>query len=364
MVHGTGTHGSEHGTRRHELVRRAARVVPVLRAHAAWGDEHRRLHEASLEAMADAGVLRLRVPAAHGGHEADLATVVGVIAELARGDGSAAWTAAVWAISTWVVGQFPEDVRREVFAKPDVRVTGILSPTATAEPVGGGVLVNGRWAFTTGASQSHWTTNAAMLLPDRAPVALAIPLVDLSVVDDWHTTGLRATGSVTTVAKDVFVPAERVLRLDPVLRAHPHAAAPMFRAPFVPAACATVSAPAVGLARAAVDAARGSAPASGLREATVLADEAEFHARRTAAVVDLKAVDGEEWTPEDRAGVRRDLGEACLRARDAVDVLGGDSPTRQRIQRDVHALNLHAILHPNANLERYGPVFQGSRREG
>ncbi|WP_238412542.1 acyl-CoA dehydrogenase family protein [Saccharothrix deserti] len=349
----------------HELVRRAAEIVPVLRAHAAWGDENRRLHESALEAMAEAGVLRLRVPAEHGGHEADLTTVVEVIAELARGDGSAAWTAAVWAISTWVVGQFPDAVRREVFAKPDVRVTGILSPTATAEPVAGGVLVNGRWAFTTGAPQSHWTTNAALLAPDRVPVALAMPLVDLEVVDDWHTTGLRATGSVTTVAKDVFVPAERVLRLAPVLRAHPDATAPMFRAPFMPAACATVSAPAAGLARAAVEAfgARTSAFPLRIREATVLADEAEFHARRTATAVDHKASGGEEWTTEDRARVRRDLGEACLRARDAVDVLGADGPALHRIQRDVHALNLHAILHPNANVERYGPVFLGRQRE-
>jgi alkylation response protein AidB-like acyl-CoA dehydrogenase len=359
----------------HELVRRAAEIVPVLRAHAAWGDEHRRLHEGALEAMADAGVLRLRVPVAHGGHEADLTTVVEVIAELARGDGSAAWTAAVWAISTWVAGQFPDEVRQEVFAKPDVRVTGILSPTATAEPVGGGVLVNGRWAFTTSAPQSHWTTNAAILMPDRVPVALAIPLVDLEVVDDWHTTGLRATGSVTTVAKDLFVPAERVLRLAPVLRAHPDASAPMFRAPFMPAACATVSAPAVGLARAAVEAfaAVTSAFPLRIREATVLADEAQVHSRRTASVVDRKAARGETWTPEDRAGVRRDLGEACSRARDAVAVLdanvlgangaGADCPALHRIQRDVHALNLHAVLHPNANLERYGPVFLGRQPE-
>ncbi|MFD1151300.1 acyl-CoA dehydrogenase family protein [Saccharothrix hoggarensis] len=346
----------------HELVRRAAGIVPVLRAHAAWGDRNRRLHDDALEAMADAGVLRLRVPAEHGGHEADLTTVVAVISELARGDGSAAWTAAVWAISTWVVGQFPDDVRREVFAKPDVRVTGILSPTATAEPVGGGVRVNGRWAFTTGAPQSHWATNAALLGPDRTPVALAIPLVDLDVVDDWHTTGLRASGGVTTVATDVFVPAEQVLRLAPVLRAHPDASAPMFRAPFLPAACATVSAPAAGLARAAVEAAtQSSTPSSParIREATVLADEAEFHSRRAATAVDRKAAEGGRWTPEERALVRRDLGEACLRARDAVDVLGADSPALHRIQRDVHALNLHAILHPNANVDRYGPVFLG-----
>ncbi|NUT48839.1 MAG: acyl-CoA dehydrogenase, partial [Saccharothrix sp.] len=90
-------------------------------------------------------------------------------------------------------------------------------------------------------------------------------------------------------------------------------------------------------------------------------DEACFHARRAAATVDRKTACDHEWTPEDRARVRRDLGEACLRARDAVDVLCADDPALHRIRRDVHAVNLHAILHPNANLERYGPVFADRR---
>ncbi|WP_228122314.1 acyl-CoA dehydrogenase family protein [Saccharothrix syringae] len=338
-----------------ELVRRATAIVPVLRAHAAWGDQHRRLHEEVLEAMADAGVLRLRVPTAHGGHGADLCAVVRVVAELARGDGSAAWTAAVWAISTWVAGRFPEQVRQEVFAKPDVRVTGILSPTATAEPVPGGVVVNGRWAFTTGAPQCDWTTNAALLAPHREPVVLALPVADLEVVDDWHTTGLRATGSVTTLARDVFVPADRVLPLTPLLEGDPAAPLPLFRAPYPVAACATVSAPAVGLVREALRLAPDSPRA---REAAVLADDAQHHAERAAAVVDAKAVRGEAWTPKERAWVREDLIEACLRAKDAVDVLDGNDPVLHRVQRDVHALHLHAVLHPNANLERYEQVFR------
>lgn len=338
-----------------ELVRRAAEVVPVLRAHAAWGDRHRRLHEEALEALADAGVLRLRAPAEHGGHEADLGTVVRVVAELARGDGSAAWTAAVWVVSTWVVGRFPAPVRQEVFAKPDVRVTGILSPTATAEPAPGGVVVNGRWAFTTGAPQCDWTTNAALLAPHREPVVLALPVADLEVVDDWHTTGLRATGSVTTVARDVFVPAERVLPLAPLLAGDPAGPAPLFRAPYAPAACATVGGPAVGLVRAALPLAPDSPR---IREAEVLAEDAELHAGRAASVVDAKAAGGGGWTPKERAWVRQDLVEACLRAKDAVDVLEGDDPVLHRVRRDVHALSLHAVLHPNANLERYGQVFQ------
>ncbi|MGM1062393.1 acyl-CoA dehydrogenase family protein [Saccharothrix sp. Mg75] len=339
----------------HELVRRAAGIVPVLRAHADWGDRHRRLHDEALGAMADAGVLRMRVAAEHGGEEADLATVVRVIAELARGDGSAAWTAAVWTVSAWVAGRFPEAVRQEVFAKPDARVTGILSPTATAAPAPGGVLVNGRWAFTTGAQHSDWTVVAAVRTTDARPVVLAVPTADLTALDDWHTTGLRATGSVTTVADGVFVPAERVLDLDPLLAGDPDATTPMFRAPFAVAACATVGAPAAGLARGAVQA-HPDAPRA--REATVLADEAEFHAHRAADAVDRKSATTRPWTPEDRTRVRRDLGEACLRAKDAADVLGPGDDVLHRVRRDVHALSLHAVLHPNASLDRYGEVLQ------
>ncbi|MFD7654138.1 acyl-CoA dehydrogenase family protein [Actinosynnema sp. NPDC059797] len=339
-----------------EHVRRAAAIVPVLHAHADWGDRHRRLHDEALEAMADAGVLRLRAPTGHGGHEADLGTVLRVVAELARGDGSAAWTAAVWAVSTWVAGRFPDHVREEVFAKPDVRITGILSPTATAAPVPGGVLVNGRWAFTTGAPQCDWTTNAALLAPHREPVVLALPVADLEVVDDWHTTGLRATGSVTTLARDVFVPADRVLPLTPLLEGDPEQAQPLFRAPYTPAACATVSGPAIGLVRAALGLA-DDGPRT--REAAVLADGAELHAHRAASVVDAKVTARGTWTPKERAWVRQDLIEACLRAKDAVDVLTGDDPVLHRVRRDVHALSLHAVLHPNANLERYAQVFAG-----
>ena len=41
-----------------------------------------------------------------------------------------------------------------------------------------------------------------------------VPMADLHIVDDWETAGLRGSGSVSTVAKDVFVPE----------RAHPPAA--------------------------------------------------------------------------------------------------------------------------------------------
>jgi len=377
---------------RDELVRRASQLVPLLREKAMWMEENRRLHEEIIEALTEAGILKMRVPIRYGGFESDMRTVVDVLAELGRGDGSTSWTVAVWAISSWMVGLFPDEVQDEVFATPDVRISGILSPSAIAVPTDGGVILNGKWSFNTGAQQSTWNTSAAILAtPDggHEPIMTAIPIGDLQIVDDWHTFGLRGSGSVSTVAKDVFIPQERVLPMGPVLqgqhRSKLNASAPIFKAPFMPTACTTVSATALGLAQAARDAFferlpgrritytsyenQSEAPLTHLQvaDATTKIDEAGFHAYRAANMIDTKAPDGEPWTLEERARVRLDLGAACARAKEAVDILGtasgGSSIYRdvpiQRIERDVHTLNLHAILHPNTNFELYGRIICG-----
>ena len=125
---------------RAELVRRAGELVPVLRANAAWTEENRRLHEETIEALADAGIFRMRVPARYGGYESDTQTLVDVGAELGRGDGSTSWVASVYWIPGWMAGLFPDEVQDEVFSTPDVRVCGTLSPSGTgggvAKPVG------------------------------------------------------------------------------------------------------------------------------------------------------------------------------------------------------------------------------------
>jgi 3-hydroxy-9,10-secoandrosta-1,3,5(10)-triene-9,17-dione monooxygenase len=375
-----------------ELVQRAAQLVPLLREKALWMDENRRIHDDVIEAITGAGLLKMRVPVRYGGYESDMETVVDVLAELGRGDGSTSWTVAVWSISTWMMGLFPDEVQDEVFATPDVRISGILSPGAMVVPTEGGYIVNGKWSFNSGAQQSSWNTNAAVTPTGDggfAPVMVAIPMADLQIIDDWHTSGLRGSGSVTTIAQDLFVPAERVLPMGPVLQGQHqsklNADAPIFNAPFMPTACAIVSAPALGLALAAKDAFferlpgrkitytsyenQAEAPVTHLEvaEAIVKIDEVGFHSHRAANLIDTKTQAAEEWTLEERARVRLSLGAACQRAKEAVDILdgasGGSSVYRdvpiQRIQRDVQVLNLHAILHPNTNLELYGRITCG-----
>jgi alkylation response protein AidB-like acyl-CoA dehydrogenase len=377
---------------RDELVRRSAEVVPLLRKHAAWSEENRTLHDDVIAALTDIGIFRLRTPKRYGGFECDTQTLVDVAAEIGKGYGSAAWVSSVYWIPTWMATMFPDAVQDEVFATPDVRVCGTLSPSAMATPADGGVVVNGKWGFISGALHSQWQEIIAIYAgpdADPYPIVALVPMSDLLVVDDWQAHGLSGSGSVSTVAKDLFVPAERTLPLPNVLQGRSAssktAESPIYRPPLLPVASASSVGTVLGLGRAALEVFLDRLPERKItytdyerqREAPIThhqvadaaqkLDQAEFHAHRLAATVDRKGVEGTEWKLDERARARGDLGAVVRLTKEAVDVLaeasGGSSIYRdvpiQRIARDVHAVSLHALMHPNTNAELYGRVLCG-----
>jgi alkylation response protein AidB-like acyl-CoA dehydrogenase len=377
---------------REELVQRASGLVPLLQKHSAWSDANRRLHDEVVEALTDAEFFKLRRPKRYGGFEADTRTLVEVAAELGRGDGSASWVASVYWIPGWMACLFPDEVQDEVFATPDVRVCGTLSPSAMATPAEGGVVVNGKWQFISGAHHAQWQEVIAIYVPAEGqpyPIMGLVPMSDVLIVDDWHTSGLKGTGSVSTVAKDMFIPQERILPLPAVLQgqyaSELNAKSPIYRTPLLPVAAASSVGTVVGLGRAARDAflrrlpnrkitytgyeSQREAPLTHLQvaEATMKLDEAEFHALRLATLVDTKGIEGTEWKLEERARARADMGAVVKLTKEAVDIFaaasGGSSiyldVPIQRIARDVNAVNLHALMHPNTNAELYGRVLCG-----
>lgn len=377
---------------RDQLVRKASDLAPLLRRHASWAEEHRRLHDETIEALADAGVFKLRRPKRYGGFEADNRTLVDIGTALGQGCGSTAWVASVYWIPTWMTCLFPDEVQDEVFATPDARVCGTLSPSGMATPVDGGIRVNGKWGFISGAHHAHWQEIIAILTPpdgEPYPIMALVPMSDLLIVDDWDTSGLRGTGSVSTVAKDLFVPQERVLPMPAVLQGRSasggNAGSPVYNAPLLPVAAASSVGSIVGMAKGARNGflsrlpdrkitytsydSQREAPITHLQvaEATLMTDEAEFHAHRVAELVDSKCADGGEFTLEERAKTRADTGAVVRRAKAAVDIVatasGGSSIYSgipiQRINRDIQAVNLHALMHPNTNDELYGRVLCG-----
>jgi alkylation response protein AidB-like acyl-CoA dehydrogenase len=377
---------------REQMVERASGLVPQLKKHAAWSEDNRRLHEETIEALADAGIFRMRVPLRYGGYESDTRTLIDVAAQLGRADGATAWTASVYWIPTWMTCLFPDEVQDEVFSTPDVRVCGTLSPSALAVPADGGIVVNGKWGFVSGALHSHWQEIIAVLVGGEGepmPVVALAPISELQIIDDWYTSGMKGSGSVSTAATNLFIPQERVLPIGQVLQgqsASPqNAASAIYRAPLLPVASASSVGSVLGLAKAAKEAfferlpgrkitytgyeKQSMAPLTHLQAAAAVMkiDEAEFHAHRLAALVDTKGAENAPWTMEERVSARADLGAVCRLAKEAVDILasasGGssiysDQPI-QRIARDINAVTMHALMHPDTNDELYGRMLCG-----
>ena len=377
---------------RAELVQRVTDIVPVLRANAQWGDQHRRLADESVDAMIDAGVLRMLVPTHYGGYESDMQTIVDVGIQLGRGDGSPAFCATAWWAQCWAVAHFPDPVQDEVFASPDVRICGTLVPNGKGEITKDGVVVSGEWGFNSGAWHSQWKVLSTLVINPAGeiePIAAVVPMSDLEIVDDWDVAGLRGTGSITLVARDVFIPRERFQWLSEVARqeygSERNADSPCYRGPIVGVLSNINTGKQVGLAQAAREAfferihhrpihhtnyaTQAEWPITHLQvaEADLKIDEAEYHARTLAALVDHKNYSNEPYTTRERAYCRVAVGRVSQLCHEAVNIYnmasgaGGiySSMPIQRIQRDIQAISLHALNMPIKNLELYGRVLCG-----
>ena len=377
---------------RAELVQRVTDIVPVLRANAQWGDQHRRLADESVDAMIDAGVLRMLVPTHYGGYESDMQTIVDVGIQLGRGDGSPAFCATAWWAQCWAVAHFPDSVQDEVFASPDVRICGTLVPNGKGEITKDGVVVSGEWGFNSGAWHSEWKVLSTLVINPAGeiePIAAVVPMSDLEIVDDWDVAGLRGTGSITLVARGVFIPRERFQWLSEVARqeygSERNADSPCYRGPIVGVLSNINTGKQVGLAQAAREAfferihhrpihhtnyaTQAEWPITHLQvaEADLKIDEAEYHARTLAALVDHKNYSNEPYTTRERAYCRVAVGRVSQLCHEAVNIYnmasgaGGiySSMPIQRIQRDIQAISLHALNMPIKNLELYGRVLCG-----
>ncbi|MHC6595020.1 GTP cyclohydrolase II RibA [Arthrobacter sp. C152] len=192
------------------MLRRAAALVPGLRARAEDTERLRRLPGATVRDLEDAGVFRLLAPKRAGGYGLGAGTYGEVIRRLARGCASTAWTAGHLAEHAWMLARWPREVQDEVFAGGRMPLAAATSaPVGTARKVDGGFAISGHWSFASGIMHSQWALLAVQ--HDGGRLQALVPLAQLQLLDAWHTDGLRGTGSNDLRADGLFVPGYRVM---------------------------------------------------------------------------------------------------------------------------------------------------------
>ena len=351
-------------------------LLPRVAQRAPHAEEQRRLPEATIADLDEAGFFKLLQPEQWGGLQCDPTLFFEAVRRLASACGATGWACGILGVHNWHLAQFDQQAQEDVWGEDaTVRISSSYAPMGAGVVVDGGYLVNGTWLWSSGCDHANWTFVGGPVIKDGRPVdfgSFLMPLGDYQIRDEWHVVGLKGTGSNTLVVKDVFVPRHRFLSYGAM---NNHTAgglqtntAPVYKMPWGTMHPTTISTPIVGMAYGAYDA---HVEHQGKRVRAAFAGEkakddpfAKIRVAEAASDIDaawrqLKGnlaeeyeliCAGQEVPMELRARARRDQVRATGRAIASIDrlfeaagatALNSDQ-LLQRFWRDAHAGRVHA----------------------
>ncbi|MFF0478265.1 acyl-CoA dehydrogenase family protein [Streptomyces sp. NPDC004284] len=349
----------------------AGHLQAAAARHAEEAERTGRLHPEVVGAMSDAGLARHFVPRRWGGTAGSFAELLDTVAGVGSACASAGWCSVLFAAHGRLAAHLPAEGQRDLWGdSPDVRIAAaIVPPAGWLAPAPGGWTLSGEWAFASGVEDADWVLLASLdHSGDGAPGyrVLAVPREQVRVRETWDAVGLRATGSHSVVAEAVFVPEHRTFLREALVTGVTGAdAAPCHRVPYQLVAALLFAAPALGVARAALDAWTLLVGLRRLPDGRPLADDptvqqtlarcsAEIDAARLLLEAAAGRADGPTPAPAAAALNQRDASvavdllvgvvERLMRTGGARALITGGG--LERAWRDIHAIAAHAALQP------------------
>lgn len=158
--------------------------------------------------------------------------------------------------SGYFAGFLEDTAARALYKGLDTVIAGQVPPNGTAERVGGGYRVSGRWTFGSGSNHADVLLGGCIVTEGGQPMVergvpvqriVLAPASNFEIIDTWHSTGLAGSGSHDYAARDLFVPEAHTLASDPA----PTRSAPLYC--YFGMFLASWHGVALGLARRAID---------------------------------------------------------------------------------------------------------------
>lgn len=377
-----------------QLLKDVEGIVPLLKEEDPNAEKLRRLPDRVVEALHSLRVFDVVKPAVHGGLQLSPSILFDVTSALAHGSASAAWVVGNLAVHHMHLAFFPERAQQDVWgadASAQIASSNIFKAGRAAEAAGG-YMLRGRWPFASGILHSKWSIfGAEVAAADGAIEAryFLLPKEDYVILDTWHTTGLRGTGSTDVqIELPVFVPGERTVSQIEVAKTtakglllHPD---PQFRFPYSAGGVYILVGTLHGTAKGALDqlveeTKMGTSRTGG----TSLAKDPNLQNSISEAAAHLDAVQAlvirniEETSRLLESGVscndmtsvrlRRDAAfcaKLCVKAMDIIFAARGGSALYeksplQRAWRDVHAGAAHMAIRWETVGQAFGRVRLG-----
>ncbi|QLY30191.1 3-hydroxy-9,10-secoandrosta-1,3,5(10)-triene-9,17-dione monooxygenase oxygenase subunit [Nocardia huaxiensis] len=375
-----------------KVLDRVRDLLPAIRERAVEAEQQRRVPDASIAELIDAGVFRMLQPVRFGGAEESPVAFYEVIRAIATACPSTAWVASVLGAHPWQLALFADQAQQDVWGESiDTLVSSSYAPTGKLKPVEGGYEISGRWSFSSGCDHAQWVFLGALVPTENGMdyYTVLVPRTDYVIEDVWNVSGLSGTGSNDIVIEKAFVPGYRTYsaadQANLVGPGQELNTAPLYKISFGSVFSNTITAPIIGAAQGAYE-----SHIERQRERVRLSyggqkvsEDPFAHVRiaRAASEIDAAILQmerniseqlryaeaGEEIPFESRLRARRDQVRGTERALEAIDLLfknsGGHSIRRpnpiERHWRDAHAGSVHAINDVERALAMFGKGAMG-----
>jgi alkylation response protein AidB-like acyl-CoA dehydrogenase len=356
------------------------RAAQVARAEANDAEAARRLTPATVEALADAGMFTLCLPATYGGPGISVVDMIDAVATLAHADASAGWCCGIASTTASLAAYLSPGVAGEIYPSTTVATGGVFAPNGTATADGGGFLATGRWQWGSGTEHCEWIVGGVRC-DDGTQRTAFFPADAVTFHDTWHVAGLRGTGSLDFSVDGAFVRSDHTI----VLGRSPQVDEPISRFPNFTLLALGIAATAIGNARRALDEVRELAASKTPQFSSRTLDRsghaqlefARAEVRWRAARALLRDEVGTAWqsaaasrpvTVEERVAMRLAAAHAvseCVAACDTAWTLAGgtavyDTSVIGRCLRDAHVMTQHIMVAPKLD-ETLGKHLLGAK---
>lgn len=200
-------------------------VAAAFRLDATARDRGRENPRPALDLLADSGLLGISVPTTFGGAGISHADTMEISRVLSLGDSSIGQISTIHYAMVELLNRVGMPGQRDTWfprivagarignaaAERGVAHAKITATRLSPDP-SGCLRLNGRKFYSTGSPGAALIVVLALDGDDK-PISVLVPAEaqGLTILDDWHGLGQRATGSGTTILDDIAVPAENVL---------------------------------------------------------------------------------------------------------------------------------------------------------
>jgi len=374
------------------LLARAREMVPLLAKRAAHAEQQRSIPAETIAVFKQAGLFRVIQPKRYGGYELDPGVFFDIQMTLAEGCMSSGWAYVVVAVHNWQLALFDRRAQEDVWGKDSsVLIASSYMHKGLVERVDGGFRFSGRWGFSSGVDHANWLFLGGIVsskngVPDYR--TFLVPRSDISINDNWHTVGLKGTGSKEVVIDGAFVPEYRTHRaIDGFAGTSPGLSvnqAPLYRLPFGQIFVRAVSTASIGALQGALSAFReyGSKrasindqgrtaedPAAALAaaDAALAIDDMKLGLHRNFAAMMATLRRGESLDINDRIHYRYQSAAVAGRCAEHINRLfhacGGQGiyidNSIGRFFVDIHSARMHYANNPDKFGRNYGGVLLG-----